>query len=214
MKQNYTDLTIILDSSGSMNAIAGATIDGFNRLVAEQQALPGEVTLTLVKFNDGYRAVLQAVPIRNVPALKPEDYRPDGGTALLDAVGRTIDETGRRLAALAEGDRPAQVIVAILTDGFENASRHYSRQQVAQRIGLQRDVYGWRFLFLGANQDAILEGAKLGIDGQSSLTFTASDAGSEAAFSSLSKSIDETRTSNGAGFGTTGRKQGPKNNNQ
>ena len=102
MKTNYTDITIILDSSGSMNAIAGATIDGFNRLVAEQQALPGEVTLTLVQFNDGYRVVFQAVPIRDVPALKPQDYRPAGTTALLDAIGRTIDDTGRRLEALAE----------------------------------------------------------------------------------------------------------------
>ena len=197
MKPNYTDLTIILDCSRSMNAIADATIEGFNRLVREQQALPGEVTLTLVQFNERHRVVFQALPVRDVPALKREQFRLARGTALLDAVGWTIDETGRRLAALAERDRPSQVVVAILTDGLENTSRRYNRRQVAERIGHQRAVYGWRFLFLGANLDAILEGAKLGIDDKSALTFDASAQGSLFAFGSLSKAI------RGGGLGTT-----------
>ncbi len=176
-----------------MKRIAGATIEGFNSFVAEQQQLPGEVRLSLVQFNRRRDVTFPASPIHEVPRLDRDDYLPSGGTALLDAVAITIDETGRRLAALPEADRPSKVIVAILTDGLENSSRQFSYVQVAERIRHQEQVYQWDFLFLGANQDAIAEAAKLSIAGTSALTFGASAKGAGSAFKSLSKAAGDAR---------------------
>src|SRR5437588_9726024 len=186
MKANYTDITILLDRSGSMDAIAAETISGFNKFLNDQRRLPGETTISLVQFNHTTEATFNAVPIREVVPLSAEDYRPHGYTALLDAVGKTIKETGARLRNLAERDRPSKVIVVILTDGLENASRTYTREQVFEIIHHQREAYGWEFVFLGANQDAILEAARIGIAPDAALTFAASGAGSEAAFAATS----------------------------
>ena len=193
MKPNYIDITIILDSSSSMNAIADAAIAGFNGFVRDQQAIPGAATVTLVQFNSRRRVTFEAAPIHDVPDLDRESYRPNGGTALLDAVGSTIDETGRRLAALAEHARPAKVIVVVITDGQENASRRYSRDAVARAITHQRQKYGWRFVFLGANQDSILEAGKLGIDAKLAENFQATGQGTRSAFNSISGTISSLR---------------------
>jgi Mg-chelatase subunit ChlD len=193
MKPNYTDITFILDSSASMNAIADAAIAGFNGFVRDQQGVPGAATVTLVQFNQNRHATFEAAPIHDVPDLDRESYRPDGGTALLDAVGLSIEETGRRLAALAERDRPAKVIVVIITDGHENASRHYSQRQVADMISHQRQKYGWRFVFLGANQDVILEAEKLGIEANLAENFQATGQGTRSAFNSISGTISKLR---------------------
>src|SRR5947207_2068265 len=102
MKPNYTDITIILDRSGSMDAIAVETISGFNKFLNDQRQLPGETTISLVQFNHSIAPTFSAVPIREVVSLSAEDYRPHGHTALLDAVGKTINDTGARLRTLAE----------------------------------------------------------------------------------------------------------------
>src|SRR5437016_1043776 len=145
MKPNYTDITIILDRSGSMGDIAAETISGLNKFLDDQRQLPGETTISLVQFNNTITVTFGAVPIREVVPLSAEDYRPDGFTALLDAVGKTIDETGARLRNLAERDRPGKVIVVILTDGLENASRTYTRKRVFESIRHQRETYSWEF---------------------------------------------------------------------
>src|SRR5439155_1757405 len=179
MKPNYTDITIILDRSGSMSDIAAETISGFSKFLNDQRQLPGETTISLVQFNHTTEATFNAVPIREVVPLAVDDYRPHGHTALLDAVGKTIKETGARLRNLAERDRPSKVIVVILTDGLENASRAYTRKRVFESIRHQRETYSWEFVFLGANQDAVREAGKIGVAPDAALTFAASGAGAE-----------------------------------
>src|SRR6185437_887189 len=116
---NFTDITIVLDRSGSMEVIADDTVGGFNQFLKEQKKVPGKALLTLVQFDHEYQFVHQAVPIGSVPLLTRKTYVPRGSTALLDAIGRAINETGQRLAALPEPERPGNVIVMILTDGLE-----------------------------------------------------------------------------------------------
>jgi uncharacterized protein YegL len=171
MNNNLTEIAFVLDRSGSMQSMVEPAISGFNRLLREQQQEPGGARFTLVLFDDYYEVPFHSVPIAEVVELDTTSYVPRGSTALLDAVGRTIDELGATLAAIPEADRPGQVIVAILTDGEENASRRYTWQDIAKRIHHQSEAYGWKFLFLGANQDAIATAAKMNIHAADSSNF-------------------------------------------
>jgi len=200
MKKDYTDLTIVLDRSGSMDSIAEQTIQGFNAFLHEQQQDQGEVLLSLVQFNHNVEESYRALPIREIVPLDHGHYVTDGYTALLDALGQTIEKTGSRLAALAEDQRPSKVIVVVLTDGLENASKDYSQAGVSQMIEHQRQTYAWSFIFLGANQDAILEARKIGIDAKSALTFAPTGEGSRRAFASASKLSSRLKTEDEAGF--------------
>jgi len=171
MNDHLTEIAFILDRSGSMTSMAGPAIEGFNRLLREQQQEPGIARFTLVLFDDQYEVPVRSVPVSEVVGLNEETYVPRGCTALLDAIGRTIDDLGARLGAMPEAERPGQVIVAILTDGEENASRRYSWQKVSSLIRRQTDAYAWKFLFLGANQDAIATAAKMSIAAADSSNF-------------------------------------------
>lgn len=177
MNPNLTELAFILDRSGSMASLADAAIEGFNHFLREQQDASGQARLTLVLFDDEYLVPAQALPVEEIIPLDHETYIPRNSTALLDAIGRTIDELGVRLAALPEPDRPGTVIVAILTDGFENASTRYTWRDISARIRHQRDVYKWEFLFLGANQDAIATAAQLHIGAANAATYQADGIG-------------------------------------
>lgn len=198
MKKDYTDITVVLDRSGSMSSVADDTIGGFNRFLADQKAVPGFATITLVQFDDQYDVVIDAKPIADAAALTRETFVPRGSTALLDAIGKTIVRTGQRLAAMSEGDRPANVLFVIITDGFENASREYSRDKVFAQISEQRSKYNWQFMFLGANQDAIAEATKLGMSAGSSLTYANNAAGNVAAYQSVTRAVTQCRVSGDA----------------
>lgn len=189
MKKNYTEIAFVLDRSGSMGGCQEAAIAGFNQFLLEQQGAEGLARLTLVLFDDEYLVTVQSLPVQEVVPLNWETFVPRGSTALLDAVGKTIDDLGARIAALPEGDRPAQVIVPILTDGEENASRHFTWRHLAQRIKHQTDVYKWTFLFLGANQDAIATAAQMNIGRQNAATFVADSAGAAVSSRTLSRKI-------------------------
>lgn len=184
-----TEIAFVLDRSGSMDSCRNAAIAGFNRFLAEQQAAPGRARLTLALFNDQYHAPVSSLPVQEVVGLERKTYVPAGSTALLDAIGRTIDELGQRLSALPENNRPAQVIVAILTDGQENSSRRFTWQEVSDRIRHQSEIYRWTFLFLGANQDAIATAAQLSISPANAATYVADGAGSEAASAAFSRRL-------------------------
>jgi hypothetical protein len=186
MNQHLTEIAFILDRSGSMGSMVEPAISGFNRLLLEQQNTPGDARFTLVLFDDRYEVPHASVPISDVPQLDIHSYVPRGSTALLDAVARTIDELGERLAARPERERPGQVIVAILTDGLENASTRFTWQDVSQRIQHQTDCYQWQFLFLAANQDAIATAGRMSIHASHAAAFSmdaASYAGSKGAVS-------------------------------
>lgn len=190
--KNATEIIVVLDKSGSMSALKQDAIGGFNEFLREQQAEPGEANLTLVLFDTGY-TIHPAAPVGRVAPLTEASYHPGGGTALLDALGRTINETGRRLALMPEADRPDKVIVVTLTDGEENSSQEFSLPQVRDMLAHQQDRYGWKFLFLGANQDAFAEAGKLGVSAAMAMNFAADEAGMRAAYRSSSKAVQEYR---------------------
>jgi uncharacterized protein YegL len=146
-----------------MGSVVADTIGGFNVFLETHQKLPGEAKLTLVKFDTKYDIVHNGVDVRKVPKLDNKTYAPGGMTALLDAVGKTIDEVGRRLAATSEDERPEKVIFMVLTDGEENSSKEYTKDQVKEKTELQKNDYKWEFVFIGSNQDACANAGKMGI---------------------------------------------------
>lgn len=160
MKADFIDLTLIVDRSGSMNSIREDAEGGVNTFIEQQRGEPGEATLTLVQFDTEYEFVHNGVPISEVPEYK---LVPRGATALLDAVGRAINETGARLAAMDEAVRPGLVLFVVMTDGLENSSREFTKTQVKEMIEHQESKYSWHFMFLGADQDAFAEGAAMGL---------------------------------------------------
>jgi uncharacterized protein YegL len=189
MKTGYTDISVVLDRSGSMESVRSDTIGGFNAFLADQRIAGGEATVTLVQFDNIYEVVYSAIPLTDAKPLDNSTFVPRGSTALLDAIGRTVHGTGKRLEAMAEDQRPEKVVFVILTDGLENASQEFTAQKVNDIISHQRDVYKWEFVFLGANQDAITTAANLGIGAANALTYAANSAGVKHAFRSLSKNL-------------------------
>ena len=160
MKSDLSDLTIVVDRSGSMQSVRDDAQGGVNAFVADQAKVRGEAVLTLVQLDTEYEFVHKAVPVEQVP---PYELIPRGSTALLDAVGRAIAETGERLAKTPEADRPGLVAFVIVTDGQENSSREYRLDRVREMITHQRDKYGWQFTFLGADDSAFDQGAAMGL---------------------------------------------------
>ena len=195
MKRNahYSEIAFVLDRSGSMKSCQQAAIEGFNQFLADQQKTDGLAKLTLVLFDDEYLVPISSIPVEEVVSLTDDTYQPRGCTALLDAIGQTIDNLGQRLAALAEKDRPGQVIVAILTDGLENASQRFTWKEIAGKIKHQTDTYKWIFLFLGANQDAIATAANLSIAANNAANYVADAAGSKAGQAAFSRKMSALR---------------------
>lgn len=177
-----TLIAALLDRSGSMRAIADDMRGGFDAYIAAERHQPGTTLVTLAQFDDRYDVVYQNRPIASVPAL---DVQPRGMTALLDAIGRFITEVGTALAALPEDDRPGEVTVLVMTDGHENASAEWTKDAVRQLITQQESVYGWDFVFLGANMDAVDVGSQLGFAPGKSLTYDADGDGVQGAWGAL-----------------------------
>ncbi len=185
-KPDCCAIAVVLDRSGSMESIRESTIEGFNEFLQGQKAVPGEATLTLVQFDNEYQVHHDATPLAGVPPLNDGTYVPRGSTALLDAIGRTINTLGARLAATPERDRPSRVLFTIITDGMENASQEFSREKIFDMITHQRERYGWQFMFLAANQDAIASGRDMGIDPAHAAKFNATAGSSRKAFGMMS----------------------------
>lgn len=150
MNPDLTEIAFVLDRSGSMEVMKSEAIGGFNHFLSEQKKEPGQVRFTLVLFDHLFEVPIDHQPLECVPPLNGETFTPRGNTALLDAMGRTIDTIGQRLAKTPEDQRPSKVIIACLTDGFENASKQYSNEQISAMIEHQRTKYSWEFVFLGA----------------------------------------------------------------
>ncbi len=192
---NLTHIYFLLDRSGSMQAIQEATVTGFAAFVGEQRQVAGRCRVTLAQFDTRYEEIYADIPIAEVG---PLDLRPRGSTALLDSIGRLVNTAGQRLAALPEDERPGTVIVAIMTDGMENASREFTYAQIRALIEQQTDDYAWQFLYMGANQDAIEVGARIGVAADHSITY-APDAAAEA-FAASSASMASYRDAMAAGM--------------
>jgi hypothetical protein len=167
--QNLTRIAFLLDRSGSMQSIKTDIEGGFDAFIEEQRKTSGECTVTLAQFDNEYEVVYASKPLAEVPKL---DLQPRGMTALLDAMGRLITETGSELAALPEDKRPGTVIVAIMTDGLENASREWNRSAIKALVEQQTKAYNWEFLYMGADQDAVEVGTSLGVDAGKAVTYS------------------------------------------
>ena len=191
MNQNLTEIVFILDRSGSMSGLENDTIGGFNGFVKNQAAL-GQTSLTTVLFDDKYEILHNGINAGDV-VLTGDEYFTRGSTALLDAVGKTINDVGKRLNETTETQRPAKVIFVITTDGLENASRTFSYDEVKKMITHQTENYKWEFIFMGANIDVAKEGDRLGICAENSLSFMASPSGVREMFIGAALMCDEYR---------------------
>jgi len=193
MNDNLTDISIVLDRSGSMESTRSDTIGGFNTFLKAQKEAEGDAILTLAQFDHQYEIVHNGVKIKDVPELDMRTYVPRGMTALLDAIGRTINETGLRLDSLAEKDKPGKIIFVIITDGYENASSEFTREKINEMIKHQTDKYNWDFVFLGANQDAIAVGKSYGFMAGNSMSYAQTARGATAMFTSVAENTTKYR---------------------
>jgi hypothetical protein len=183
--QNETEIVVVLDRSGSMGSISKPTVDGLNSFINEQKAAEGDAFMTLVQFDNEYQIDYKSKPIKEVVDLiNGETYVPRATTALLDAIGKTINEL--------KTDR--DVVFVIITDGDENASHEFKREQIFKMIENQTKK-GWKFIFLGANQDAISAGASFGVSAQNSVNFNANSQSVNSMFLSVSGKMKSYRAS-------------------
>ena len=192
--QNLTHIYLLLDRSGSMQSIKTDTEGGFAAFVEEQKRTPGECRVTLAQFDNHYEVVYSDRPIADVPAL---DLQPRGSTALLDAMGTLITDAGAKLAALAEAQRPGTVIVAIMTDGHENASQEWTHPAIKALVEQQTGQWGWQFLYMGADQDAIEVGRNIGVTAANSVTYGRGK--SRDVFANISDKVATVRKARAAG---------------
>jgi hypothetical protein len=167
-RSDLTHLYFLLDRSGSMQSIKSDIEGGFAAFVEEQRNAAGECRATLAQFDDVYEVVYADRPVADVP---PLDLLPRGMTALHDAIGRLVTDAGAELAALPEARRPGTVVVAIMTDGLENASKEWTGAAVKALVEQQTSRFGWTFLYMGADQDAVEVGASLGVDKDLAVTY-------------------------------------------
>jgi uncharacterized protein YegL len=186
--RNLSELIIILDRSGSMASIRADMEGGFRSFIQDRQRDPTSVLVSLYQFDDHYDVVYEERPVQHVHGLSLE---PRGSTALLDAVGRTINRVGERLRRKPEHARPGAVVVMIITDGMENASHEFRADQVRGLIEHQEQHYNWKFMYLGADANAFAEAQALGINVQRSAKYTHDPLGTHALFTASSNSIGE-----------------------
>jgi uncharacterized protein YegL len=195
-KPNATLINIILDRSGSMKSIASDTIGGFNQFIEDQKKVTSDETLvSLYQFDNEYTPVFENRPLAAIEALTAATFVPRGNTALLDAIGKTIVSTGEFLAKMPEDQRPSLVIMVIITDGQENCSTEYTRAQIFEMTQHQTEVYKWQFVFLGANQNAIAEGQKIGMRAVNSMSYAANSVGIGATYGAVSSNLAKSRRS-------------------
>jgi uncharacterized protein YegL len=168
-----TDITLILDRSGSMDVCKSAMEESLTAYINDQKRLPDQCVFSLVTFDDRYDREINAIPIKDVGKI---EIKPRGSTALLYAIGRTITETGARLETMPENERPDRVLIVILTDGLNNINLpEYSLNKINEMIAHQTDKYNWGFIFIGAGQDAIASAVNMGIHHTNALSVSLQD---------------------------------------
>lgn len=195
MKKNLTELVFILDRSGSMSGLEGDTIGGYNAMLEKQKKVEGEALVTTVLFDDQYELLHDRINLRGVAPITNKIYYVRGSTALLDAIGKTIDKIGHAHKHTAYKEVPEKTIVVITTDGQENASHEYSLGRIKSMIEHQKERYGWEFLFLGANIDAVNTAGSFGIAPTRAAQYHADRRGMKVSYESVDKAIECLRSS-------------------
>ena len=190
-----TELVFILDRSGSMSGLESDTIGGFNSMIARQKQEAGEALVSTVLFDNESVVIHDRLPLAKVPLMTEKEYFTRGCTALLDAIGGAIHHIGNVHKYAREEDRPEHTLFVITTDGMENASRHYSSDRVKQMIERQKSRYGWEFLFLGANIDAVETAGHFGIDADRAVNYHSDSEGTALNYEVLSETICAVRCS-------------------
>lgn len=193
MKKDLTELAFILDKSGSMAGLESDTIGGFNSMLQKQKALRGECRITTVLFDNRYELLHDRIDIRAVSPLTEREYYVGGSTALLDAIGRTVSKLAGVQKNTAEEYRAEKVMFVIITDGAENASREYSPEKVKAMIEHEKQRYGWEFVFLGANIDAVETASHFGISADRALDYVPDAQGTELNFQMMSEAVSSFR---------------------
>ena len=189
MKNNITELVFILDRSGSMAGLEGDTIGGFNALIQKQRKEEGECYVSTVLFDNVSEVLHDRVKLCEVPKMTERDYTVRGCTALIDAIGGAIHHIGNIHKYARPEDVPEHTMFVIITDGQENASHHYSSEQVKKMIERQKEKYGWEFLFIGANIDAVETAAKFGINSDRAVNYHADTVGTGVLYETVSATV-------------------------
>ena len=189
MKKGLTELVFILDRSGSMAGLEGDTIGGFNAMIAKQKNAEGEAYVSTVLFDNESVVIHDRADIREIAPMSEKQYAVGGCTALLDAIGQAIHHIGNIHKYAREEDRPEHTIFVITTDGMENASHRYTAEQVRQKIERQKQKYGWEFMFLGANMDAVETAGRIGIDKNRAVSYHSDHVGTQLNYEVISEAV-------------------------
>ena len=195
MKKGLTEMAFILDRSGSMSGLESDTIGGYNAMLEKQKKEPGEAIITTVLFDDKFELLHDRINLRGIAPITDKEYYVRGSTALLDAVGKTINKSGNVQKHTAEAERAEHVMVVITTDGMENASSEFSYEKVRRMIEHQKSKYGWEFIFLGANIDAVAAAERFGICQDRATNYNADSEGTSLNYEVISETMSCVRAS-------------------
>lgn len=193
MKKGRTELVFILDRSGSMSGLESDTIGGYNAMLKKQKKETGEAVMTTVLFDDRVELLHDRIPLKGIQPITDREYYVRGSTALLDAVGTAILKIANVQKHTAESERAEHVLFVITTDGMENASREFSHEQIKQMIHRQKSEYGWEFIFLGANIDAISTAAQFGIGEDRAVNYHADREGTLLNYDVINEAVSSLR---------------------
>ncbi|MGM0898308.1 MAG: vWA domain-containing protein [Bacillota bacterium] len=193
MKTQTTELVFILDKSGSMAGLEKDTVGGFNALIDKQRKLPGEVRVTTVLFNQGYELLHDRISLEDISPLTETDYEVGGMTALLDAVGSTIQKISNVQKSKMQDRQADKVLFVITTDGLENSSCEYTYKKIHEMIAAKKKGAGWEFIFLGANIDAVATARQFGVDEEHAVNYHADAEGTELNYQVLSEAVSSFR---------------------
>ena len=193
MKNNITELVFILDRSGSMAGLESDTIGGFNSMIEKQKKQDGGCYVSTVLFDDESEVLHDRVKLGDIPKMTDKDYTVRGCTALIDAIGGAIHHIGNIHKYARKEDVPEHTVFVITTDGMENASHKYTSDKVKQMIERQKEKYGWEFLFIGANIDAVETAARYGINSDRAVNYCADIEGTNIVYETMSKVVGSVR---------------------
>ena len=193
MKKNLTEMVFILDRSGSMSGLESDTIGGFNGMIERQKKEEGEAVVSTVLFSDESKVIHDRVDLQKIEPMTDKQYYVGGCTALIDAIGSAIHHIGNVHKYAREEDRPEHTIFVITTDGMENASHRYTSDQVKAMVQRQKDKYGWEFLFLGANIDAVETAAHFGIEESRAVNYHCDPIGQNRVYEGVDRAVRSVR---------------------